>query len=94
MGNVPVLIAISWTGLIYMALICSMMILDSSIAGRINYQHILLCSALVTALDLVLVPSQLMKGDGSGMNGNHWYSWKNFIGWFFNLLSFYNFHII
>ena len=41
-GNVPIIILISWTGLIYMALICSMMILDGSIVSKINYEHIFL----------------------------------------------------
>ena len=85
-GNVPVLIAISWTGLIYMALICSMMILDSSIVGRINYQHILLCSALVTALDLVLDPIAVDEGRWFWDKPGNYYGIpvKNFIGWFFN----------
>ena len=85
-GNVPILIAISWTGLIYMALICSMMILDGSIVSKINYEHIFLCSALVTALDLVLDPIAVDEGRWHWHKPGKYYGvpLKNFIGWFFN----------
>ena len=69
-----------------MALICSMMILDASIVSKINYEHIVLCSALVTALDLVLDPIAIDEGRWYWDKPGKYYGVpiKNFIGWFFN----------
>ena len=84
--NVPILIAISWAGLIYMALVCSMMIIDGSVVSIINLSHILLTTLLVTILDLVLDPIAVDEGRWSWEMPGKYYGVpiKNFIGWFFN----------
>ena len=84
--NVPILIAISWTGLIYMALVCNMMIIDGTLVSSINISHILLSALLVTILDLVLDPIAVDEGRWSWEMPGKYYGVpiKNFIGWFFN----------
>ena len=84
--NVPILIVIIWTGLIYMALICTMMIIDGAVGSTINLSHILLSALLVTILDLVLDPIAVDEGRWSwDIPGKyHGVPIKNFIGWFFN----------
>ena len=85
-GNVPVLIALSWTGLIYMALVCSMLFLDVEIVSDINILHILLTSFFITILDLVLDPIAVDEGRWFWDEPGKYYGvpLKNFIGWFFN----------
>jgi len=84
--NVPILIAISWTGLIYMALVCTMMIIDGAVVSTINVSHILLSALLVTILDFVLDPIAVDEGRWSWETPGKYYGVpiKNFIGWFFN----------
>ena len=84
--NVPILIAISWAGLIYMALVCAMMLIDGSVVSIINLSHILLTTLLVTILDLVLDPIAVDEGRWSWEMPGKYYGVpiKNFIGWFFN----------
>ena len=84
--NVPILIAISWTGIIYMALVCTMMIIDGAIVSTINITHILLPALLVTILDLVLDPIAVDESRWSWEMPGKYYGVpiKNFIGWFFN----------
>ena len=84
--NVPILIAISWTGLIYMALICAMMLIDGSVVNTIRVSHILLSAFLVTILDLVLDPIAVDEGRWFWEMPGKYYGVpiKNFIGWFFN----------
>ena len=84
--NVPILIAISWTGLIYMALVCAMMLIDGSAVSTIRVSHILLSALLVTILDLVLDPIAVDEGRWSWEMPGKYYGVpiKNFIGWFFN----------
>tara|TARA_B100000586_G_C20097277_1_gene423114 strand:+ start:138 stop:890 length:753 start_codon:yes stop_codon:yes gene_type:complete len=84
--NVPILIAISWTGLIYMALACAMMILDGAVVSSINISHIFLSAFLVTILDMVLDPIAVDEGRWSWDTPGKYYGVpiKNFIGWFFN----------
>ena len=85
-NNAPILIAISWTGLIYMALVCTMMIIDGAVDSTIHLSHILLTAMLVTILDLVLDPIAVDEGRWSWDNPGKYYGVpiKNFIGWFFN----------
>ena len=84
--NVPILIAISWTGLIYMALACTMMILDGAVVSSINISHIFLSAFLVTILDMVLDPIAVDEGRWSWDTPGKYYGVpiKNFIGWVFN----------
>jgi putative membrane protein len=84
--SVPIFIAISWTGLIYMALVCTMMIIDGTVGSTINLSHILLTALLVTILDLVLDPIAVDEGRWSWDMPGKYYGVpiKNFIGWFFN----------
>ena len=84
--SVPILIAISWTGLIYMALVCTMMIIDGTVGSTINLSHILLTALFVTILDLVLDPIAVDEGRWSWDMPGKYYGVpiKNFIGWFFN----------
>jgi len=84
--NVPILIAISWTGLIYMALVCAMMLIDGSVVNTIRVSHILLSAFLVTILDLVLDPIAVDEGRWFWEMPGKYYGVpiKNFIGWFFN----------
>ena len=84
--NVPILIAISWTGLIYMALVCAMMLIDGSVVNTIRVSHILLSALLVTILDLVLDPIAVEEGRWFWEMPGKYYgvTIKNFIGWFFN----------
>jgi uncharacterized membrane protein len=84
--NVPILIAISWTGLIYMALVCTMIILDGAVVSSINISHIFLSAFLVTILDMVLDPIAVDEGRWSWDTPGKYYGVpiKNFIGWFFN----------
>jgi len=84
--NVPILIAISWTGLIYMALVCAMMLIDGSVVSTIRVSHILLSAFLVTILDLVLDPIAVDEGRWFWEMPGKYYGVpiKNFIGWFFN----------
>ena len=85
-GNVPILIAISWTGLIYMALICTMLIFDGQVVTNITITHILLTSIFITILDLVLDPIAVDEGRWSWDKPGKYYGVpvKNFLGWFFN----------
>ena len=85
-SNIPILIALSWTGLIYMALICSMLILDVKIISDISILHILLTSFFITILDLVLDPIAVDEGRWFWDEPGKYYGvpLKNFIGWFFN----------
>lgn len=85
-GKVPILISISWTGLIYMSLVCTMMILDGTIVTGIHFFHILIASIFVTILDLVLDPIAVDEGRWSWDQPGKYYGVpvKNFIGWFFN----------
>ena len=85
-GNVPILIAIAWTGLIYMALVCTMLIFDGHIVSSITIAHILLTSMFITILDLVLDPLAVDEGRWSWDNPGKYYGVpvKNFLGWFFN----------
>jgi len=85
-GNVPILIAISWTGLIYMAIVCTMLIYDGQIISKITTAHILLTSMLITILDLVLDPIAVDEGRWSWDKPGKYYGVpvKNFLGWFFN----------
>ena len=85
-SNVPVLIALSWTGIIYMALACSMLLLNAEIVNSINISHVLLSSIFVTILDLVLDPIAVDEGRWSWNKPGKYYGipLKNFFGWFFN----------
>ena len=85
-GNVPILIAISWIGLIYMALVCTMLIFEGQIISNITIVHILLSSAFITILDLVLDPIAVDEGRWSWDKPGKYYGVpvKNFLGWFFN----------
>ncbi len=61
-GNVPILIAISWSGLIYMSLSCSFLISGIDITGIFSYSVIILCPFFVTILDVVLDPIAVDEG--------------------------------
>ena len=84
--NVPILIAISWAGLIYMALVCTMMIIDGTLGSTINLSHVLMSALFVTILDLVLDPIAVDEGRWSWDTPGKYYGVpiKNFIGWFIN----------
>ena len=84
--NVPILIAISWTGLIYMALVCTMMIIDGTLGSTINLSHVLMSALFVTILDVVLDPIAVDEGRWSWDTPGKYYGVpiKNFIGWFIN----------
>ena len=84
--NVPILIVISWAGLIYMSLVCSMMIMENTIITNIDVYHIILASIFLTILDLVLDPIAVNEGRWKWENPGKYYGvpLKNFIGWFFN----------
>tara|TARA_Y100000768_G_scaffold379942_1_gene356351 strand:- start:502 stop:1056 length:555 start_codon:yes stop_codon:yes gene_type:complete len=85
-NGVPIVIILSWTGLIYMALVSSMLLLEVKIVYNISYIHILLASILITILDLVLDPIAVNEGRWSWDEPGKYYGvpLKNFIGWFFN----------
>jgi len=85
-GNVPILIAISWAGLIYMALVCTMLIFDGQIVSDVTIVHIIFASMFITILDLVLDPIAVDEGRWSWDIPGKYYGvpLKNFFGWFFN----------
>ena len=94
-GNVPILIALSWSGLIYMSLSCSLLILRTDITGIFPYSVIILCSSFVTILDVVLDPIAVDEGRWKWDLPGKYYGvpLQNFIGWFFNttvILLLYN----
>ena len=94
-GNVPVLIALSWSGLIYMSLSCSFLILGIDMTGVFPFGVIILCSLLVTILDVVLDPIAVDEGRWKWDLPGKYYGvpLQNFIGWFFNttiILLLYN----
>tara|TARA_A100000164_G_C21861425_1_gene750278 strand:- start:205 stop:954 length:750 start_codon:yes stop_codon:yes gene_type:complete len=93
-GNVPILIALSWTGLIYMSLNYSFMIFGINFNDLITLENILLTSLLVTILDLVLDPIAVDEGRWKWQSPGKYYGIpiKNFFGWFLNtviILLFY-----
>ena len=97
-GNVPLLIAVSWTGLIYMGLVCTMMSFNGEIVTSISLTHIIIASIFVTILDLVLDPIAVDEGRWKWDEPGRYYGipLKNFIGWFFNsfvILTVYSFFI-
>tara|TARA_B100000941_G_scaffold233891_1_gene176484 strand:- start:44 stop:694 length:651 start_codon:yes stop_codon:yes gene_type:complete len=94
-GNVPILIALSWSGLIYMSLSCSFLILGTDITGIFPFSVIILCSSFVTILDIVLDPIAVDEGRWKWDLPGRYYGvpLQNFIGWFFNttiILLLYN----
>ena len=94
-GNVPILIALSWSGLIYMSLSCSFLILGIDITGIFPYSVIILCSFCITMLDIVLDPIAVDEGRWKWDLPGKYYGvpLQNFIGWFFNttvILLLYN----
>ena len=93
-GNVPILIALSWTGLIYMSLNYSFIIIGINFNDLITLENILFTSLLITILDLVLDPIAVDEGRWKWQSPGKYYGIpiKNFFGWFFNtaiILSFY-----
>ena len=94
-GNVPILIALSWSGLIYMSLSCSFLILGTDITGVFPYSVIILTSSFITILDVVLDPIAVDEGRWKWDLPGKYYGvpLQNFIGWFFNttvILLLYN----
>ena len=85
-GNVPILIAVSWTGIIYMSLNYSFLFLEKSFNELISFEIILLTSFLITILDLVLDPIAVDEGRWKWKSPGKYYGVpiKNFLGWFFN----------
>ena len=85
-GNVPILIAVSWTGIIYMSLNYSFLFLEKNFNELISFEIILLTSILITILDLVLDPIAVDEGRWKWQSPGKYYGVpvKNFLGWFFN----------
>ena len=87
-GNVPILIALSWSGLIYMSLSCTFLILGIDITGIFPYRVIILCSFFITMLDVVLDPIAVDEGRWKWDLPGKYYGvpLQNFFGWFFNTI--------
>ncbi len=86
LGNVPLLIAIAWSGLIYMSLNCSFLILDMGFNSIISLEVIIMTSIFITILDLILDPIAVSEGRWRWDKPGNYYGVpiQNFIGWFFN----------
>ena len=86
LGNVPLLIAMAWSGLIYMSLNCSFLLLDGEIKNIISLEYLLMTSMFITILDLVLDPIAVNEGRWKWKEPGKYYGVpvQNFIGWFFN----------
>ena len=85
-GNVPILIVMAWSGLIYMSLNCTFLILDLRFNSIISIEVILTTSIFITILDLVLDPIAVNEGRWKWDKPGNYYGVpiQNFIGWFFN----------
>jgi uncharacterized membrane protein len=85
-GNVPLLIVMAWSGLIYMSLNCSFLLLDMKINSFISLEHLLMTSMFITILDLVLDPIAVNEGRWKWDSPGKYYGVpaQNFVGWFLN----------
>ena len=87
--GIPILILITWFGLIYMSLNYSVYIFDlNSLDFYIKLKVCFFCSILVSCLDLVLDPIAVNEKRWFWKNPGIYYGvpFLNFIGWFFNCL--------
>ena len=86
LGNVPLIIAMAWSGLIYMSLNCSFLILDIGFNSIITIEVMLMTSIFITILDLVLDPIAVNEGRWNWDKPGNYYGvpLQNFFGWFFN----------
>ena len=86
LGNVPLLIAVAWSGLIYMSLNCSFLMLNIKFNSIISLEVILMTSTFITILDLILDPIAVNEGRWKWDKPGNYYGVpiQNFLGWFFN----------
>ena len=87
--GVPFVIPIAWSGLLYMSINVSILILGldiNNIAELKNLDVIIISSTLITLLDFVLDPLAVNEGRWKWLKPGKYYGvpMKNYFGWFFN----------